>query len=108
MKSRYRFLDLLRGLNLISMIAYHALYNLNYLYGHPMKWYRSTPGYIWQQSICWTFIFLSGFCLDSVNQNGPAGFRWDGEDQLAGRIQMNGTGNVCCVIGCYRQGPRIQ
>ena len=64
MKSRYRFLDLLRGLNLISMIAYHALYNLNYLYGHPMKWYRSTPGYIWQQSICWTFIFLSGFCLE--------------------------------------------
>ena len=64
MKSRYRFLDMLRGLNLISMILYHALYNLNYLYGHPMKWYRSTPGYIWQQAICWTFIFLSGFCLE--------------------------------------------
>ncbi len=64
MKKRYRFLDLLRGLNLISMITYHALYNLNYLYGHPMKWYRSAPGYIWQQAICWTFIFLSGFCLD--------------------------------------------
>ena len=64
MKSRYRFLDMLRGLNLISMILYHALYNLNYLYGHPMEWYRSTPGYIWQQAICWTFIFLSGFCLE--------------------------------------------
>ena len=63
MKSRYRFLDTLRGLNLLSMIAYHAFYNLNYMYGHPMKWYRSTPGYIWQQAICQVFIFLSGFCL---------------------------------------------
>ncbi len=64
MKQRLRLLDALRGLTLISMIAYHALYNLNHHYGHTMKWYLSTPGYVWQQSICWTFIFLSGFCME--------------------------------------------
>ena len=64
MKQRLRFPDALRGLNLLSMITYHGLYNVNYIYGHPMEWYRTSPGYIWQQSICWTFIFLSGFCLE--------------------------------------------
>ena len=26
-------------------------------------WYRSKAAYFWQQSICWTFILLSGFCF---------------------------------------------
>lgn len=60
---RLRFLDLLRGLNLISMIAYHGAYDLVYLYGVNLPGYRGLPGYLWQQSICWLFIFLSGFCF---------------------------------------------
>ena len=27
------------------------------------EWYGSQGAYIWQQSICWTFILLSGFCF---------------------------------------------
>lgn len=63
--SRLWFLDLLRGINLISMIAYHGAYDLVYLYGVNLPGYRGLPGYLWQQSICWLFIFLSGFsfCL---------------------------------------------
>ena len=26
-------------------------------------WYRGPGGFFWQQSICWTFILLSGFCV---------------------------------------------
>ena len=26
------------------------------------EWYRSDLSFLWQQSICWTFILLSGFC----------------------------------------------
>lgn len=44
------------------MIAYHGLWNLVYLYGVKIPWYTGTWGYVWQQSICWTFIVLSGFC----------------------------------------------
>ena len=62
MKKRLHLLDALRGLCLISMIGFHGMWNLVYLFGVDAPWYRETPGYIWQQSICWPFILLSGFC----------------------------------------------
>lgn len=60
--SRYHHLDHLRAVTLLSMILYHASWDLVYLFDFPLTWYRQAPGYVWQQSICWTFIFLSGFC----------------------------------------------
>jgi len=62
-KVRYPKIDILRGLCLISMIIYHAVWDLVYIYGVDWMWYRSDWAFVWQQSICWTFIFLSGFCL---------------------------------------------
>lgn len=59
---RYTVLDALRGLTLISMILYHAVWDLIYIFGMDMTWYQSPVAYVWQQSICWTFILLSGFC----------------------------------------------
>ncbi len=47
---------------MISMIIYHAVWDLVYLYGMDWNWYRSDMAFLWQQSICWTFILLSGFC----------------------------------------------
>ena len=58
--ARYALLDALRGFSLLSMIAYHATYDLVALYGVRLPWYFDTPGYLWQQSICWSFILLSG------------------------------------------------
>lgn len=59
---RWAALDNLRGLTLLSMIAYHACWDMVYIFGADWGWYRSTLAYLWQQSICWTFILLSGFC----------------------------------------------
>ncbi|MCH5210674.1 MAG: DUF1624 domain-containing protein [Oscillospiraceae bacterium] len=59
---RYYVLDLIRGAALISMIVYHAVWDLVYIEGFNWSWYKSDAAYIWQQSICWTFILLSGFC----------------------------------------------
>lgn len=59
---RYRLLDSIRGITLLSMIAYHAVWDLVNIFGVRMDWYGSQIGYVWQQSICWTFILLSGFC----------------------------------------------
>lgn len=61
-KQRYGLLDTVRGITLISMILYHGTWDLVYLYGKGWSWYGSDAAYVWQQSICWTFIFLSGFC----------------------------------------------
>ncbi len=59
---RLWLLDGLRGIWLLSMLGYHAMYDLVVLFGRPCPWYFETPGYLWQQSICWGFILLSGFC----------------------------------------------
>ena len=59
-RRRIASLDALRGLTLVSMIAYHACWDLVYLVHADWDWYRGTGAYIWQQSICWTFILLSG------------------------------------------------
>lgn len=61
-KYRYELLDSLRGLVLISMILFHACWDLVYIFGKNWDWYQGTGAYIWQQSICQTFILLSGFC----------------------------------------------
>lgn len=60
---RYRSLDRIRGVTLISMILYHMIWDLVYLFGWDLKWFQTETAFIWQQSICWTFILLSGFCF---------------------------------------------
>ena len=60
---RYRLLDELRGLDLISMMLYHGMWDVVFLFGITQKWYIGRPGFLWQQSICWVFLLLSGFCL---------------------------------------------
>lgn len=61
-RPRYEYLDILRGCTLISMILYHAMWDLAYIVRIQMDWFRGKGAYIWQQSICWTFILLAGFC----------------------------------------------
>ncbi len=59
--NRLSKLDTLRGLTLISMILYHAMWDIVYIYNNDISWYKGMPGFVWQQSICCTFIVLSGF-----------------------------------------------
>ncbi|MBR2929051.1 MAG: DUF1624 domain-containing protein [Oscillospiraceae bacterium] len=70
---RRESLDTLRGLTLVSMIAYHACWDLVYLFGKDWAWYRSDGAYLWQQSICWTFILLSGYCWSLGRQKWKRG-----------------------------------
>lgn len=60
---RCTLLDEVRGLMIISMILYHALWDIVWLYSLPSAWYVGLPGHLWQQFTCWTFILLSGFCV---------------------------------------------
>ena len=68
-RGRLETLDLLRGLTIVSMILYHGMWDFIYLSqtGSAMTglrtWYEGMGGHLWQQSICRTFIFLSGFCV---------------------------------------------
>ena len=59
---RYAGIDYLRGIILISMILFHGSWDVVYLFGAEWDWFQSGFAYVWQQSICWSFILLSGFC----------------------------------------------
>lgn len=55
--------DALRGLALVNMLIYHAMYDVVYLFGRASGWYQigTLHCHIWQQYICWSFLLLSGF-----------------------------------------------
>ena len=61
--SRMWLPDALRGLALLNMLAYHAMYDWVYVFGHESSWYNIwAPGcHVWQLYICWSFILLSGY-----------------------------------------------
>lgn len=58
-KKRYYIIDIIRAVAIINMIAYHFLFDL-YNFGI-IDWFFEPPMNAWQQCICITFIFVSGF-----------------------------------------------
>ena len=84
---RYQLLDTLRGFSLVSMILFHACWDLVYLFGYDWPWYKGTPGYLWQQSICWMFILISGFCM-GLKQEGRA-LPFAGKQGVAKEISLS-------------------
>ena len=66
--SRLQTIDTLRGITMLSMILYHLCWDLKYLNGYNLSWYGTKWTYIWQQSICWSFIFIAGFCMHFAKQ----------------------------------------
>lgn len=60
-KPRYHLLDSIRGLLLIMMIVFHTMFDVMIM-GDGSFSVRNIPGYVFQQSIGYGFIFLSGMC----------------------------------------------
>ncbi|MCF0141766.1 MAG: DUF1624 domain-containing protein, partial [Parasporobacterium sp.] len=51
-------------ITIISMMIYHAMWDLwSFNLGVTSEMLFGRKGYIWEQTICYTFIFLSGFCF---------------------------------------------
>ena len=59
-KKRVLFLDILRGLAILNAVMYHLLYDLVYIFGVSVSWFSIRKCFVWQQSICITFILISG------------------------------------------------
>ena len=60
-RPRYALLDEVRGLALLSMMGYHAMWDMVYLFGLDAPWYSGAASLVWQQLTSWVFILLSGF-----------------------------------------------
>lgn len=58
---RYLLIDAIRGLAITNMVIFHFLYDVYIIYGKNTAWYSLPYIHVWQQAICWTFIFVSGF-----------------------------------------------
>ena len=105
---RVTFFDTLRGLTIVSMVAFHTCYDLAYLYGQPMAWF--TEGIfqdVWRCSISWTFLFLAGW-MTSFSRNN---FRRAGIYALAALLVFAATtiasvddsinfGIIFCMAAC--------
>ncbi len=66
--NRIHTLDFIRGISIISMFLYHTCWDLSFMYDIKILQSMGVYAYIWQQSICITFIMLSGFCF-SLSKN---------------------------------------
>ncbi len=60
---RYYLLDSLRGLSVLSMVLYHFAFDLAYIARLDGLSLTTLSAFIWQQSICLSFILISGFCF---------------------------------------------
>lgn len=60
-RTRYYFIDGIRGIAIINMVLFHFLYDVYIVYAKCLTWYNLLAIHIWQQMICRTFIFVSGF-----------------------------------------------
>jgi len=59
---RSALLDCLRGFTVVSMVLYHAMWDMVNMFGVTAPWFHGVRGFVWQQATCCTFILLSGFC----------------------------------------------
>ena len=83
---RYCFLDNLRGVVFVSMALFHTMWDLTALFGLSAPWFAGAPGYVWQQSILYSFVLLSGFC-------------WGlGRHQLRRGLEVFGCGLAVTVV----------
>lgn len=72
---RLHMLDELRGVTVLSMIAFHAAYDLAYIYDIELPWFTSDPlQELWRVSISWTFLALAGWMTSLSRSNLRRGF----------------------------------
>ena len=57
---RFHLLDAFRGVTMISMVLYHSCYDYFSAFGKNPGWIATKGAFLWQQSICISFILLSG------------------------------------------------
>ena len=86
-KKRYCLIDGIRGFAVVNMVVFHFLYDVFIVYGRNPLWYGLPAIYIWQQMICQTFIFISGFV-----------WKWGMEGNLWRGLRFNMYGFIISFV----------
>lgn len=67
-RHRIHAFDIARGCAVVSMIAFHTVYDLVAYEGLDWPWFWQWPGDVWRASISWTFLLLAGRMF-SISRN---------------------------------------
>lgn len=92
-------IDLIRGFAVLSMILYHAVWDLVYLFQIQWAWFETDWAYFWQQSICITFIAVSGFSAAISRNAAGRGILLLGIGALAGAFTLHFTPKLPLLFG---------
>ena len=76
MNVRVRGYDVIRGIAVLSMVAFHECYDLVYLKGASLPWFESPLQDIWRASISWTFLVLAGIMCSYSRSNLRRGLKY--------------------------------
>lgn len=66
---RVRGYDVLRGISVVSMVAFHACYDIVYIWDVRLSWFRGPLQDIWRASISWCFLLIAGIMCSYSRNN---------------------------------------
>lgn len=66
--ARLHLFDALRGFSIVSMVGFHLCYDLVYIAGVPLDWFRPPLQDVWRASISWTFLAIAG-CMCALSRS---------------------------------------
>lgn len=73
-RRRLHIFDLLRGIDILSMVAFHLCFDIVFVMGWRLDWYSGLLVTIWRDTISWPFLFIAGcMCTQSRNNLRRAG-----------------------------------
>lgn len=67
-QNRIHAFDLIRGFSVISMVLFHFCYDLKFIVGMNLGFFRPPFVDVWRATISWTFVFVAG-CMFSYSRN---------------------------------------
>ncbi len=73
-KVRYNLIDSIRGFAIINMVLFHLLYDMVFMFGFDIPFFRTNGATIWERCICTTFILISGISWHFSRHNLKRGF----------------------------------
>lgn len=61
--------DVIRGFSVLSMVAFHACYDIVHIYGKDLGWFRPPFQDVWRASISWVFLLVAGIMCSYSRDN---------------------------------------
>ncbi len=75
---RLHLIDVLRGLLVLAMVAFHGCFDLVYLRGISLPWFSGLTLVVWRNTVAWLFLGIAGVMCSYSHSNILRGLRYAG------------------------------